>query len=145
MKTLQSIGKIIAIIGVAVFSFSPSLAAEKLLDKQAEEYVDKGISEQKNGNFDSAITCYTKALLIDEKNPRALNNLGTAFAQKGLIIEAEKYYKQAIAIDPHYPVALMNLALLCAQRKDYDRFFEYWKRAKGLDFTSPFLIDDGQE
>ena len=112
------------------------------MKKQSGEYAREAIKEQKDDNIDFSISLYQKAIYADEENVKALNNLGTAYAQKGLYSKAEEQYRQAIAIDQYYSVALMNLALLYAQRKDYDKFFEYWKRAQGLDMYSPFLIDD---
>lgn len=125
-----------------VCNYVPCVYAGKLMEKASNEYVQEAIREQRTNNIDFAITLYQKAIYANEKNAKALNNLGTAYAQKGLYIKAEENYKRAVEIDPYYSVALMNLALLYAQRKDYDKFFEYWKRAQGLDLYSPFLIDD---
>ena len=125
--------------------FAPVAGADELMKKQSVEYVREAIKEQKDNNIDFAISLYQKAIYADEENVKALNNLGTAYAQKGLYLKAEEKYSQAVQIDPYYAVALMNLALLYAQRKDYDKFFEYWKRAQGLDMYSPFLIDDEKD
>lgn len=144
MKKPNSIVSIV--LSFAIFStFAPRLFAGDLMKKESSEYLREAIKEQKNGNIDFSISLYQKATYTDNENATALNNLGTAFAQKGLYIKAEEYYKRAIEVDPYYSVALMNLALLYAQRKEYDKFFKYWKRAQGLDIYSPFLIDDEED
>jgi len=118
---------------------------EGLMKKQARNYLREGISAQKTGDLDLAISSYTKAISVDPDFAQAYNNLGTACAQKGDHFKAEKHYHRAVSIDPHYTTALKNLAIIYAERKDYERFYEYWKRATGIDVYSPFLIDDDVE
>lgn len=144
MKTANAV-KTVVLAGAVMAYWLAVAGAEELMKEQSKEYVQEAIKEQKDNNIDFAISLYQKAIYADEENVKALNNLGTAYAQKGLYLQAEEKYKQAIQVDPYYSVALMNLALLYAQRKDYDKFFEYWKRAQGLDAYRPFLIDDEED
>lgn len=143
-KNIRVVAVIVVVFLVAGSRLS-TLSAQELLKEQSKEYIQEGIQEQKEGNINSAVTFYEKAIYADPENAKAHNNLGTAYAQQGLVMKAEEEYRKAVALDPNYSIALMNIALLYAQRKDYDTFFEYWKRAQGLDVYSPFIIDDEKE
>ncbi|MFH1621567.1 MAG: tetratricopeptide repeat protein [Candidatus Omnitrophota bacterium] len=128
-----------------LLAFSKMSYSDKLMEEQAIKYFKEAVEAQKKGDFDYAISLYTKAIYAKEKYVKAYNNLGTAYAQKGERVKAEELYNLAIEIDPYYSVALKNLAIIFAERGDYDTFFEYWKKAAGLDIFSPFIIDEEKD
>ena len=138
-----SFKKILVFFMAAFIMFSLNLAcAEELMEEQAVEYFKEALEAQKSGDFDLAVSLYTKAIYIKPNYAKAHNNLGTTYVQKGNQAKAKEEYNRAVIIDSHYVTALKNLAIIYAERKDYEKFYEYWKRATGLDIYSPFLIDE---
>ncbi len=64
------------------------------------------------GDDDAALDALSRASKLDPQNPRILNFLGVALAQKGLRVQAETAFRQAIQIDPEYGDAHKNLAIV---------------------------------
>ena len=64
------------------------------------------------GDYDAALDALSRASKLDPQNPRILNFLGVALAQKGLRVQAETAFRQAIQIDPGYGDAHKNLAII---------------------------------
>ena len=92
----------IAIITILCFSLCnlSSAFAEEVMEKQALEYFKQGVEAQKSGDIDYAISLYSKAMQARPNYTKAINNLGTAYAQQGNRSKAEELYNQAIVVDP---------------------------------------------
>lgn len=67
---------------------------------QGELLTNKGNALQKIDRFEDALTCFEKALALDEENPIRLYNLGQAYALKGLVREACQHLANAIRFNP---------------------------------------------
>ena len=64
------------------------------------------------GAFAEAAAYYRSLVEIDDRNPAALQNLGAALMEMGLLAEAEHPLRQAIAIKPDYAEAYCNLGIV---------------------------------
>lgn len=92
----------------------PASAASLTLDS----LLAKGRTCQQNGDFDLAITCYTKATRLSPNNAFALHELGLAYNLKGDAAKAEFYYRLARDLAPEMGSAHYNLGnLLISQGK----------------------------
>ena len=82
-----------------------NLIVRKFLVSLAEIHYDKG-------NYDSAISCYQKALEFDNENAQANCNLGFVhWEKKAKFKRLLNYYQRAIAIFPEYDIAYNNLGV----------------------------------
>lgn len=121
-------------VALVLFSFSmPGFCAQKELtemQKQARIYRDQGWQFQKEGNLDTALSCYQKALLVDPDYPVAYNDAGVILEARGQLERAKQMYLKAIQIAPNYPNSYSNLALLYENQGDYANAIVCWiKRA----------------
>lgn len=72
-----------------------------------------GRIEYSKRQYEKAITHYKRAWEISEgTHAEAMNNLGLAWKEAGIIEEAKKAYKMALEAEPDYAVAAYNLGLL---------------------------------
>jgi len=85
---------------------------------------NRGTSDAANGNFDSAIEYYNKALRIKPYYYDALNNRGVAYAAKGDFDRAIADYTEALRIKPDYYDALYNRSEAYHNKGDFDRALE---------------------
>ena len=88
-----------------------ALENQKKYIKHSDFYSDFGDSYLALSEFENAILQYEKALSIDPKCTKTLNNLGTLFKFKGDLNTAEKYFKRALDIKPDYVDCLRNLIM----------------------------------
>lgn len=112
--------------------FPCSYAARELtqLQKEARAYRDEGWNAQRQGDIETALSCYQKAVLLDPKYAVAYNDIGVILESRGDIAEAREMYITAIELAPEYPNSYSNLALLYEEVQDYGQAIACWvKRA----------------
>ena len=78
----------------------------------AVDHFALAVRYQRLGDFEQALTHYTSALLADQFNVEARNNLGLLYHERGLATEAIQEFRRAILIDPRYLRARSNLAVV---------------------------------
>jgi len=69
--------------------------------KTAEKWNRKAVNALSTKNFDEAISCYKKAITIDNNNFKAHYFLAGIYKWKGMLDEAIFEYKKAISIKPN--------------------------------------------
>lgn len=62
--------------------------------------------------LDAAETAYEEAVRLEQRNPRALNNLGACLLRRGEARRAAALFRAAIDADPTYEPARRNLDAL---------------------------------
>lgn len=127
---------VLLLISLSFVIYPFSVSAKNLIDS-AEEYRLKGYEEQNRGNFDQALTNYTKAISLGLENAVIYNDLGVVNEYRGDLAAAEGNYRKALKLDPDYLPAYTNLAYLSKRQGRTDlaiQFFSerYW-RAKDND------------
>ena len=85
------------------------------------------------GRVEEAIAAWLKALELEPKDGKALNNLGGLLMRQGRFEEAERTLRQAIASDPDTSSAHDNLALIVFRKGDAADAIRLWQRAIELD------------
>ncbi len=63
------------------------------------------------GDFDEAIRCSAKSLVLQPNRSGFLDTLGRCYYAKGDYENAVKYQSQAVALEPHSPLIVTQLAL----------------------------------
>jgi tetratricopeptide (TPR) repeat protein len=102
---------------------------------------------------DEAMTYFEKAIAINPKYERALNNYGVCLSRKGDHLAAGSYYSQAIAANPGWPVAYLNLALNQHRRGFPGEAIKLLEKALALDpgngnalnTLGSFLLEQGKK
>jgi tetratricopeptide (TPR) repeat protein len=98
--------------------------------KEAKSYFDRGLAYYKTGQYDEAISEYTKVIEINPKVAEAYGNRGLAYGRKGQYDLAIADFNKAIEINPMDGRAYNSLAWLFATAEVSD--FRNGKRAVEL-------------
>ncbi len=81
---------------------------------------------QEQGELDSAVENFNKALQIKPDYVAVLNNLGMALRQQGKIDEAIVQWEKALELEPYHPNANANLGLALAVKGDYEQAIKHF-------------------
>ncbi len=73
----------------------------RLHPQDAQLHFQLGITYDRLGRFDQAVTEFQRVLQLDPKNAPAMNYLGYSYAERGIkLAEAESFIQSALKIDP---------------------------------------------
>ena len=98
------------------------------LQKEARLYRRQGTDFQRQGDLDSAMAAYQKAIIVDPAYAVAYNDLGVVYEAIGYPERAKEMYTKAIQVNPNYLSAYSNLALLCENERDLEQAIFYWDK-----------------
>jgi len=93
------------------------------------------------GNYEDAITYYTKTLKINPKDAIAYNNRGLAWGKKGDLDNAIADFTKAVEVDPQFADAYKNRGSAYYDKGDYGRTCSDLQKScelgycKGLDWA----------
>ena len=79
--------------------------------------------------FDSAITCFEEALIINPDHAESYNNLGNAYNDKLDLALAIESYKKAVSICPDYADAHYNMGVAFNKQDDREAAIASYKQA----------------
>ena len=130
MKLQSSRIMMFVLIGVLFLSIS-SVYAET-----AEEYFQRGLANDNQGNYDQAISDYTKAIEIDPNLPGVYFNRGSIYDNQGNLPQAISDYTKAIEIDPNYVSAYYDRANVYYKLKEYDLAWVDVHKAESLGYKA---------
>jgi tetratricopeptide (TPR) repeat protein len=99
-------------------SFACCESTEKL-DKAVEHY-DRGFDYAKNGQYDLAISEFTKAIEMNRKYAEAYNSRAVAYAQKGEYDQAFSDFNTAIEINPRFAKAYFMRGTVYTTKGEFD-------------------------
>lgn len=99
-----------------------------ILKEDAKAYRKEAARLQADGDFESAVAYYKKAVQFDPLNVEAINDLGVAYESLGDTITAANMYKKALELNPSYPPAYTNLAFLYEEKGDIRNASYYWQK-----------------
>jgi tetratricopeptide (TPR) repeat protein len=124
--------KILSVLFLALFLmflvFSRPLGAEESIGSQMSPFdadevginLEIGDMAVKAGDYDSAVSAYSRAYLLDNKNFAAVYNLAYTYQLKGALKEALKYYKASSRIDGKRYEPYLNSGAIYMIEKKYE-------------------------
>lgn len=132
------------IVFLSLITFhSNSFAAVK--NPTAEEIRIEGFAEQQKGNFNTALSLYSKSLSIKPNQPQVLNDIGVVYEQLDQLGRAEDKYLEAIRADKRYLPAYLNLAYLYQKKGDLVKSIEYFRKRIELGKPNEFWTQKAKE
>jgi S1-C subfamily serine protease len=105
--------------------------------EDAQSYIDRGITRDKQGDYDGAIADYTQALMTDSRSAAAYNDRGIARSKKGDYDGALADYDATLQIDPAYAAAYGNRAIARKHKGDIDGAIADFSQEIALNSNSP--------
>lgn len=108
-----------ACLAAAILSCAPAFAEEgsssQMTPFDSDEVainLEIGDMAAKSGDYDSAVSAYSRAYLLDNNNFAAVYNLAYTYQLKGALKEAVKYYKTAARIDGKRHEPYLNMGAI---------------------------------
>ena len=127
--------RLIASIGLALFfsMFESVVLGAGIAQTSAIDYFNRGVIEKANGDFDSAIADYTRAIELDPTYAAAYSNRGNAKQAKGDLDGAIADCNRAIELDPKDAMAHKNRGVAKKAKGDLEGAIADYNRAIELD------------
>ena len=128
------------LILIALALFISACAVPKK-EKDAEAYNNRGVAWQRKGDYDRAITDYTKAIELNPRFAEAYYNRGNAYYSKGQYDQAISDCNKALELNPKLPAAYNNRGIACYYKGEYDKAWDdvYKAQSLGLQVHPEFL------
>lgn len=101
--------------------------------RDAEAWHLLGGIKHHQGHYESAVTCYERAVYLEPQNPSAFYNLANALCEIGRFDEAARHYLSALTLHPNYIEAHCNLGAVFERQKRYAQAAEHYRLALQID------------
>ena len=92
-----------------------------LNDNNQKTLIERALDLHKSGKINDAISLYLELIKNEEKNPKLLFLLGTAYVQSNKTKEGIGYLKKSLSIKPtmhqHIVIWVMHLKILIVMKK----------------------------
>jgi tetratricopeptide (TPR) repeat protein len=108
----------------------------QILDRSgliAAIYTNRGVIYGKSGQYQKAISYFTRAIELNPEDAETYSNLGKAYAGLGQYLKAISDYTKAIELDPKYAVAYNNRGLAYYDLGQYTQAISDYTQAIELD------------
>ncbi|MBP9853911.1 MAG: hypothetical protein KBD53_03485 [Candidatus Omnitrophica bacterium] len=124
-NTVHNLAFLLIFISIITFHTDTLAATNK---KLYDQYRELGIQEQQKGNFNAALSYFSKAVSLGTEDPAIFNDIGVIYEQMGLLGKAEKQYALAIKKDKNYLPSYSNMAMMYLNNGYPDKAFPYFKK-----------------
>ena len=118
----------------------PSTTGKGMIAEPSNDYLipfSKGDALVKLGKYNESIQYFDKALAINPKFVRALNDKGVALFVLGKYNESIQYFDKALAINPNYPVSLLDKGSALNKLGKYKESISYYNKVLAKEPTNP--------
>jgi tetratricopeptide (TPR) repeat protein len=89
------------------------------------------------GDYDTAVDYYRRAIAVRPKDASIHHNLGAAYSNKNDYAQAADAYRQAVTIDPNFGDAHYGLACSLYMLEQYDLAWSHVNTARRLGTSVP--------
>ena len=139
MKRLNS--TFILSVWVLIMLFAGGYIDAEQSDLDADAHMDRGVNYEQKGQYDKAISEYTKAIEINPKLTGAYLVRGQCYTQKGQYDRAIADYNKAIEIDPEDFVTFLLRSQAYLQKGQYDKAISDANKAIEMkpNFAEPYM------
>jgi tetratricopeptide (TPR) repeat protein len=131
---------LVAIGALLVAVYRPLPAADR--DDPAIAAVNLGVLQEAQGDLESAIGAYRRAIALRPDFALAHFNLGVAERRRGHLAAADSAFREALRLDPRYADAFDQLAMTHEQAGDLETARVLYERAIAIDSTRPRYYKD---
>jgi predicted TPR repeat methyltransferase len=110
--------------------------------EQCQKYFKKGLSKQKEMNYEAAEDFYKRALRYNPLHLDANYLLGTLYAERKDFTKALKYLRQAFEINPRSHLILNNLGNIYQMSGQYDKAIMSYQQALKIHPNMPEVLNN---
>lgn len=129
MKKITPFLPALIVVLILLTCVCPSFAQLSVESKKlAAEYRDKGLEAQRNGDMDTALVYYQKAMEIDPTMAIAYNDAGVIYEAKGWNDRAKQAYGKAIDLNPNLASPYYNLGSIYEKEGNLEKAIYYFKK-----------------
>jgi len=115
-----------------IFAMIATIGCGPKVDYEAKKAYNRGVDNFKIGQYDQAISDFSKAIEINPRFAMAYNHRGIVYDSKGQYDKAISDYTKAIEINPKYAEAYNNRAVSYYYKGEYDKAWEDVHKAQSL-------------
>lgn len=87
------------------------------MTERPDQLNNQAIIFANNGNYNDAISCFKRAIVIDSENSLLWYNLGITYRDMGELFNSRESFRKALRISPENEEILEALATCCIQMK----------------------------
>lgn len=132
-KTEQEQSEILGIFIKKCQNASNSIPVDKQEKvKTPAEYFKSGLIYVKQGNFNQAVSDFTKAIVLNPNYAEAYCNRGTAYAKQGNFNQAISDHTKAIALNPDFAEAYCNRGIAYSSQGNFSQAIPDFTKAIAL-------------
>ena len=104
----------------------------KTTPNDSDTYYNRGVNDDKQGNFTQAISDYSKAVEINPKDSAAYYNRGVIYDKQGNFSQAISDYSKAIELSPNLAQAYNNRGILNEKQGNFAQAISDFSKVIGL-------------
>lgn len=123
------------------FCLATLLILPQCVEKTSDDYVQEGIANSRDGNYQQAMDSFLMAIEIDKKNPEAYVGLGGIYNQQKMYPRAVEVFNMALGIDPTYVDAYYSLGYSYEMMGDREQAEIRYRKYRSLKKKLDDLID----
>ena len=114
----------------------------ELSPRDARAYHNRGAVYQRKGQYEQAISDYTKAIELSPRFAEAYNNRGNAYRSKGDYERAIRDYDKAIELNPRYALVHKNIGDALMRLGRTKEVVSHYRRALHLRGDWPGILNN---
>ena len=132
----------IVIIACSILLSCATTRQTQFKSSDAEAYNNRGFAYCEMGQYDQAISDFSKAIEINPRLAHAYNNRGWAYIKKWQYDQAISDFNKTIEIDPGFAEAYFNRAVVYFFKEEYDKSLVNVIKAQQLGYQIPLKFLD---
>ena len=125
--------RIILVIACSILFSCAAMQQTQLKSKDAEKFNNRGFAHCQIGQYDQAISDFSKAIKADPRLATAYNNRGAAYLYKAQYDQAILDLSKAIEIDPQLAQAYNNRGWAYVKKWQYDQAISDFNKSTEID------------